>query len=125
MFEEILQQIQAYDTIIIHRHNSPDGDALGSQIGLKHIIQDNFPEKNVYTVGDGTRRYAFMDGSVMDEISDEVYNGALAIIKITFNGNNINIIAFLSGHLRFLHIRNAFAWIKNHNLNAFLVFKSF
>lgn len=80
MFEEILQQIQQYDTIIIHRHNSPDGDALGSQIGLKHIIRDNFPNKTVYTVGDGTRRFAFMEGSVMDEIQDEVYNGALAII---------------------------------------------
>lgn len=80
MFEEILKQIKKYDTIIIHRHNNPDGDALGSQIGLKHIILDNFPEKTVYMVGDGTRRFAFMEGSVMDEIGDEVFNGALAVI---------------------------------------------
>ena len=80
MFEKILEAIKAYDTIIIHRHSSPDGDALGSQIGLKNIIKDNFPEKSVYAVGDGAKRYAFMDGSDMDEIEDSVYDGALAVI---------------------------------------------
>ena len=80
MFTKILQTIEKYDTIIIHRHSSPDGDALGSQIGLKNIIKDNFPEKKVYAVGDGAKRFAFMDGSVMDEIEDSVYDGALAVI---------------------------------------------
>ena len=45
MFEKIIQAIKEYDTLIIHRHTSPDGDALGSQIGLKYLLQDNFPEK--------------------------------------------------------------------------------
>ncbi len=80
MWTNILEEIKKYDTVIIHRHTNPDGDALGSQIGLKYIIKDNFPEKQVYTVGDGAKRYAFMDGSVMDEIPDEAYKGALAII---------------------------------------------
>ena len=83
MFEQILEQIKNHDTIIIHRHTNPDGDALGSQIGLKHIIKDNFPEKTVYIVGDSSRRYGFMDDSVMDEISDEVYKDALAIVLDT------------------------------------------
>ena len=83
MFEDILQAIQSYDTIIIHRHSRPDGDALGSQIGLKHIIKDTFPQKTVYVVGDASRRYGFMEDSVMDEIGDEVYQGALAIILDT------------------------------------------
>lgn len=80
MWKTILEEIKKYDRVIIHRHTSPDGDALGSQIGLKHIIKDNFPEKEVYTVGDGAKRYAFMDGSAMDEIPDEAYKGALAVI---------------------------------------------
>jgi phosphoesterase RecJ-like protein len=80
MFEKILEAIKEYNTIVIHRHSSPDGDALGSQIGLKNIIKDNFPEKAVYAVGDGAKRYSFMDGSVMDEIEDSVYDGALAVI---------------------------------------------
>ena len=80
MFEQVLQEVKKYDTIIIHRHSSPDGDALGSQIGMKHILQDNFPEKKIYVVGDGAKRYSFMDGSTMDEIPDETYQGALAIV---------------------------------------------
>ncbi len=37
-FETILETIKAYQTIIIHRHQNPDPDALGSQAGLKEII---------------------------------------------------------------------------------------
>ena len=80
MFEKILEAIRQYDTIIIHRHTSPDGDALGSQIGLKHILKDNFPDKNIYMVGDNAGRYAFMEDSVMDEIDDSVYANAMAIL---------------------------------------------
>ena len=80
MFEQILQAVREYPTIIIHRHTTPDGDAMGSQIGMREILKDNFPEKTVYAVGDPAKRYAFMDGSVMDEIADEVYDGALAIV---------------------------------------------
>ena len=83
MFGNIIELIKKYDTIIIHRHKKPDGDALGSQIGLKNIILDNFPGKTVYIVGDHAGRYAFMEGSTMDEISDEIYKGALAIILDT------------------------------------------
>ena len=50
MFEAILDCIQQYDTIIIHRHSRPDGDAMGSQLGMKQIIRENFPEKTVYVV---------------------------------------------------------------------------
>ncbi len=83
MFAQILSEIQRFDRIIIHRHNRPDGDALGSQIGLKHIIKENFPEKEVYAVGDAAGNYAFMDDSVMDTVSDEIYAGALAIVLDT------------------------------------------
>ena len=77
---EALELLKKYDTVIIHRHTNPDGDAMGSQIGLKNLLLDNFPEKKVYVVGDGAGRFSFMDGSVMDEISDETYRGALAVI---------------------------------------------
>lgn len=83
MFEQVFALIQSYDRIIIHRHRNPDGDALGSQIGLKHILKESFPEKEVYTVGDNAGRYSFMEDSVMDEIPDELYSGALAVILDT------------------------------------------
>ena len=80
MFDAILKEIQNHNTIIIHRHKNPDGDALGSQIGMKHLILENFPEKTVYMVGDEARFYGFMDDSQMDEIPDSAYEGALAMI---------------------------------------------
>ena len=80
MFEAVLDCIKNYDTIIIHRHSRPDGDAMGSQIGMKLIILENFPNKKVYMVGDTTNYLSFMPDSVMDEIDDGVYNGALAIL---------------------------------------------
>ena len=80
MFEKIIEEIKRHDTIILHRHSHPDGDALGSQIGLRKLIEDNFPDKTVYTVGDPAGRYAFMDGSQMDEIPEELYQNACAIV---------------------------------------------
>ena len=66
MFELIRDAIAAHQTIILHRHTNPDGDALGSQIGLKHLILANYPDKTVYMVGDGAGRYGFMEDSIMD-----------------------------------------------------------
>ena len=80
MFEQVLQAIREYDTIIIHRHSRPDGDAMGSQLGLKNLIKENFPAKQVFAVGDNPRYFGFMEDSTMDTVADEVYAGALAII---------------------------------------------
>ena len=79
MFKEALKLIKKYDRIIIHRHSYPDGDALGSQKGLAALLKDNFPKKQIYVVGDEAKRLPFMEQK-MDEIPDEYYKGALAII---------------------------------------------
>ena len=80
MFQEIVERIRKYDTIIIHRHHRPDGDAMGSQLGMKHLILGNFLDKTVYVVGDTSAYLSFMDGATMDEIPDSAYDGALAMI---------------------------------------------
>jgi len=80
MFEHILNEIKKHSTIIIHRHKNPDGDAIGSQIGLKHLLIHNFPEKKIYAVGDSAGNYSFMEDSTPDRIDDSVFNGALSII---------------------------------------------
>ena len=80
MFEQILNTIRNYPRIILHRHFRPDGDAMGSQIGMKHLILENFPEKEVYMVGDQPGFFGFMEGAQMDNIPDSAYEGALAII---------------------------------------------
>ncbi len=77
MYRKIMEKIQAYDNIIIHRHIQPDLDALGSQIGLKEIIKDNYPEKTVHVVGDMTV-FDFLGD--MDEIPDSAFEGALSIV---------------------------------------------
>jgi phosphoesterase RecJ-like protein len=73
----LFQKIEEHDVIIIHRHTNPDGDALGSQLGLKHLIKLNYPGKKVYVVGD-ENQFAFL--GEMDNISDNQYNSALAIV---------------------------------------------
>jgi phosphoesterase RecJ-like protein len=83
MFNKIIEAIEKYDRIIIHRHSNPDGDALGSQIGLKHILKENYPEKEIYTVGDPSKRYGFMEDSATDTITDDMYKGALAFVLDT------------------------------------------
>ncbi len=83
MIKKILEEIKKYSRIIIHRHSKPDGDALGSQVGLKLILKENFPEKEIFIVGDMTERYSFISEAPMDEIPDSYYNGSLAIILDT------------------------------------------
>ena len=80
MFETIIQAIRSYDRIILHRHKKPDGDAIGSQVGLKHILKENFPEKEIYAVGDNAGFFGFVDDSAMDEIPDCFYENALAVV---------------------------------------------
>ena len=98
MFQELLREIKNHQTIIIHRHKNPDGDALGSQIGLKCLLQENFPEKTVYVVGDSAGHYGFMDGSTMDEIPDETYADALAIVLDTSARHLISDERYTTAH---------------------------
>ncbi len=74
---EILKKIKEYKKIIIHRHSNPDLDALGSQIGLKEALKLNFPEKEIYVVGD-MNRFTFL--GEMDCVDDSVFKDALCII---------------------------------------------
>jgi len=83
MFKQALELIKKYDTIIIHRHTNPDGDAIGSQVGMKELIKTNFPQKTVYIVGDDAKRFSFMEDCSPDNIPNNVYDNALAIILDT------------------------------------------
>ncbi|KXT29299.1 DHHA1 domain protein [Candidatus Phytoplasma oryzae] len=74
----IKQQIESYDTIIIHGHKNPDGDCYGSQIGLKEIILTTFPKKKVFIVGEINKKLSFL--GKMDQIDDQVYQNALVFI---------------------------------------------
>ena len=88
MFKKILEKIKEYDTIIIHRHMRPDGDCIGSQMGLKYLLKASFPNKNIYAVGDDIPTYLRFLGE-NDVISDDTYKGALVISVDTSVDNRI------------------------------------
>ncbi|MBC1520931.1 bifunctional oligoribonuclease/PAP phosphatase NrnA [Listeria aquatica] len=88
MKKEILKAIQAYETVILHRHVRPDPDAYGSQMGLAAIIRASFPEKKVYSVGEAEPSLAFL--GQLDSLSDDVYQGALVIVCDTANTERID-----------------------------------
>ncbi len=79
-YEQAMALIRQYPVIILHRHGMPDGDAIGSQTGLKKILQENFPDKEIFAVGDLSNRYSFIPGSVPDEVPDSLFPQALCII---------------------------------------------
>ncbi len=90
MIKEIYNEIKKYDLIIIHRHQKPDGDALGSQFGLKEILKTKFPEKIILVVGDSSEiensslKNIFTEE--FDDVNDEDYkNQSLSIILDTAN----------------------------------------
>ncbi len=83
MFNKVIEAIEKYDRIIIHRHTNPDGDAIGSQVGLKNILKENYPDKEIYAVGDASKRYGFVEDSDTDIIPDDYYSGALAFVLDT------------------------------------------
>ncbi|RGC52477.1 DHH family phosphoesterase [Absiella sp. AM29-15] len=85
----ILELIKDYDIITIYRHVSPDADALGSQYGLKQWINDTYPEKKVYALGndDGSKVSNFPESDIVD---DEIVKQSLAIILDTANGSRID-----------------------------------
>jgi len=62
---------------VIARHVGPDPDALGSQLGLKDIIMEHFPNKKVYAIGAPTARFKSM--GKLDKINDEICSKSLLI----------------------------------------------
>ena len=86
--KEILETIKKYPKIMIHRHQSPDMDALGSQGGLAEILKASFPEKEIYLVGGPVNDLNYL--VEMDDVTDEMYQGALVIATDTANEPRIS-----------------------------------
>lgn len=86
--KKIYNLIKQNDTIIIHRHVNPDGDALGSQWGLKKIIEANFPKKKVLVPGD-TNDFMMKFFPPADVVNQSDYHDALVLICDTANRDRI------------------------------------
>lgn len=76
-YKLILKKIKEYDHIVVFRHQMPDFDALGTQLGLATWLKDNFPNKTIHVVGENhvtftPRLYPYMD-EVEDYFFDEPF----------------------------------------------------
>ncbi|WP_407891954.1 DHH family phosphoesterase [Lacticaseibacillus sp. N501-2] len=95
LLDDILTQIKAYDTIIIHRHVNPDPDALGSQGGLAASIQAAYPNKRVLLAGGDVGNLAWL--STMDQVQDADYANALVITVDTADTPRVSDQRFNTG----------------------------
>lgn len=86
---QILEKIKDYNKIVITRHIRPDGDCIGSAMGLKSIIKNSFPDKEVYAVGDDKAEYTkFID---MEDVNEEsLYENSLVIVVDTATSDRIS-----------------------------------
>ena len=89
ILKQIVEKIKEYDTVIIARHQRPDGDCIGASLGLRALLRASFPAKEIYSVGKGKAEYLDFLGSE-DVIDEEKYQNALIIVVDTANHERID-----------------------------------
>ncbi len=88
--QQILDDIKSYNTIIISRHSRPDGDAVGSTMGLAYILRESFPEKEILVSNEDYTEYINFLGDEDGVLSDSKYMGALQIVVDTGTTDRIS-----------------------------------
>lgn len=68
VYKRIYKQIKKYNTIVIARHIGADPDAVGSQLALKELILNNYPEKEVYAIGSYSSKFRYIGN--LDKLED-------------------------------------------------------
>lgn len=81
MKKAIYKKIKENDIIVIARHIGADPDALGSSIGLREIIKETFPKKEVYAIGASSAKFKFM--GTIDKLNEEKFKDALLVVLDT------------------------------------------
>ena len=85
----ILELIKEYNKIAIFRHFRPDGDAVGSTLGLAGILRLTYPEKDIRVLNDDYADYLAFLGEE-DTADDDFYSGALGIVVDTATSARIS-----------------------------------
>lgn len=80
-WNRLMEQIEKHDVITLFRHQYPDSDACGSQLGLKSWIENRWKDKKVLALG---------SGKDMDTADDETIRQSLAIITDTSNAARVD-----------------------------------
>lgn len=81
VLKKIYKEIKKHKKIVLARHIGPDPDALGSTLGLKEIILNTFPNKQVYAVGTPAARHKYIGN--LDMFDESLYEDALLIVLDT------------------------------------------
>ena len=81
IYKQIFNKIKNSNRIVIARHVGPDPDALGSSIGLKEIIKETFPKKEVYVIGCPANKFKYI--GELDKFKEEYYKDSLLIVTDT------------------------------------------
>ncbi len=81
VYKKIYKEIKKHKKIVLARHIGPDPDALGSTLGLKEIILNTFPKKEVYAVGTPAAKHKYIGD--LDTFEDSMYEDSLLIVLDT------------------------------------------
>lgn len=121
----ILEKIREYKSIIISRHVRPDGDAVGSTLGLARILRLTFPEKQVFVVNGDYAEYTAFLGNEDAQPDAACYAGSLAIVIDTATPDRISNKSWQSAREVIKidhHIDVApygdIAWVEEHRSSA-------
>ncbi|MBE6139658.1 MAG: bifunctional oligoribonuclease/PAP phosphatase NrnA [Firmicutes bacterium] len=87
-FKQIYKLIKKYNKIVIARHIGADPDALGSTLGLKEVILNTFPKKQVYVVGTPAAKHKYI--GILDKFNENMYEDSLLIVLDTPNAIRID-----------------------------------
>ena len=88
---KILDKIKEYNKIIIFRHKRPDGDAVGSTMGLGTVLRNTYPEKDIRVLNSDYSEYLeFLGGEDECNVPDEFYSDALGIVIDTATSDRIS-----------------------------------
>ena len=90
MYNEIIDKIKQYDTIVIARHIGVDPDALCSQLALRDSIRLTYPNKKVSAIGTGSAKFAHI--GKLDKL--ERFANALLIVCDTPDRKRIDSVDF-------------------------------
>lgn len=88
--QQILAKIKEYQKIILFRHKRPDGDAVGSTLGLREILSLTYPEKEIVALNCDYSDYMAFLGDEDAVRPDEYYADALGIVIDTATTDRIS-----------------------------------
>jgi phosphoesterase RecJ-like protein len=80
---QIFEKIKEYPRIFIFRHVRNDGDCVGASKGLRQILKDSFPEKEIYLIDEETAAYLEFMGPEDAPVDKALYENALGIVVDT------------------------------------------